>query len=344
VTAIPGNAAARRAKWEHEAIREATVSCPTPHRSFPRYRQVAAVVAVALSTLCDSAAGQIPGFPSDAELAAGIGGMYVSMQLAINPCMPNEAGISDEDWRHTVEEAQAPWPKGVCDNPALAALVPKLSYLERSILAATDDPLAFLAGLRAFHRRLARCATDDCIESAMRLRSTALMPRWTRLLLTHPYERPRQIPQPRARHVPRDAVRRIEKLAGHFITESCPGGLLDRSSLHYGFLRLGRYSLPIIYGLCSFESIPPITPLWLAEPDGAGGYRFILGDPDGNCYQLPATSRRDLHPPTVCSANHSGGSWPTTVYLYAGHRYREKLFLDNLATNYGLITVRYEER
>jgi hypothetical protein len=303
-----------------------------------------AAITACLSALSVGALAQVTAFPSAAQLAAGAGGAYVSVELAINPCMPiDETDVLVDDIRVMTARAQASWPKGLCDNPPLAQQVPTLSYLERSILAVTDEPFTFIAEMRAFHRQIDQCPTSDCILAAMQRRSTELRPKWDRLVLDHPGSPQRNnVPQPLPRRVPHDVARQVDKLDRRFIAEHCPADNQGPIRLYHGFFRLGPDLPMMVYGSCTITSTPPLFPTWLAEPAGGGRYRIILNDPSGNCRALPKKSRSEKLPPLACTEFLYAGSLGVSVLVYTSRRYEERLGLDILWTAHGMVTLDYD--
>ncbi|MFC5474948.1 hypothetical protein [Paraherbaspirillum soli] len=101
--------------------------------------------------------------------ASGFGLTYLSSQLAVNPCLEQDAWRDNDN--ATVSEyfetARNAWPSGTCDDAALRRLIPEVLYTRHLALAVTDRPLALKERINLDDRKLSKCRDLICVKTAL---------------------------------------------------------------------------------------------------------------------------------------------------------------------------------
>ena len=97
-----------------------------------------------------------------------IGFPYLSMQLAVDPCLQAAPEWSrNNEALGLIEEAAKAWPAGLCDDIALSARLRDLLYARRVAVARSQDPFAVVALYQATDKQLGECTTLDCLRKLL---------------------------------------------------------------------------------------------------------------------------------------------------------------------------------
>ncbi|MEL1266190.1 hypothetical protein [Pseudoxanthomonas putridarboris] len=90
---------------------------------------------------------------------------YLSIQLAVNPCIDEKIDWADSsEVIAQIAEARNAWPKGTCEDQSTAQLLSELLYTRHAALAATDAPLEVASKVIENEKLLKLCKDTACIR------------------------------------------------------------------------------------------------------------------------------------------------------------------------------------
>ena len=238
-----------------------------------------AVVLLAVSAIASTKAS------SSVEAQEYVGFPYLSMRLAVDPCLqaaPEWSGNNEA--LGFIEEAAKAWPAGLCDDIALSARLRDLLYARRVAVARSQDPFAVVALYQATDKQLGECTTLDCLRKLL----SSMAPVFQELRNTAPAHDENRRP---------DFMLNGEPLADPGAWLLRHGGLLANQDEWCGsgardievvqrVLRVGQP--PVVVASCWTGG--PEFPVWVLEQDAQDWILLLALEGGSNTYLLATTS------------------------------------------------------
>ena len=245
-----------------------------------------AVVLLAVSAIASTKAS------SSVEAQEYVGFPYLSMRLAVDPCLqaaPEWSGNNEA--LGFIEEAAKAWPAGLCDDIALSTRLRDLLYARRVAVARSQDPFAVVALYRATDKQLGECTTLDCLRKLL----SSMAPVFQELRNTAPAHDENRRP---------DFMLNGEPLAD-------PGAWL---------LRVGQP--PVVVASCWTGG--PEFPVWVLEQDAQDWILLLALEGGSNTYLLATTSSQG-YPDLQNSQRISAGEHNVQVLRHGASGYCEAI-------------------